>query len=358
MDILKFIFALFAIAAALDKITGNHLQLGQEFEKGILAAGTLALAMVGMLCVAPTISYIITPILAPVAAILDMDPSFVGGFIANDMGGASVAIELAADPILGGFHGLVVASMLGVTICFTIPVSLKLIPEDYHKEVLKGILCGIATLPLGCLASGFLLHIPFGELLRNMIPVLLVSVVTCVGLILKPNLCCRCFEYLGAAVTILITVGLAAGIFTYLTGIEVIPFLMPVEEGFSIVCDIAIMLSGIFPLIAILSKCFRRGFRRIGEQIAINDASVLGIVSSLANSIPTFHLIKHMDPKGRMMNMAFAVSASFVFGDHLAFTMAFDEQFLSGMILGKLVSGGSALLLCHMVYEKMEHKEK
>lgn len=352
MEILKFIFAAFAIAAALDKIAGNRLQIGQEFEKGILASGTLALAMVGMLCIAPTVASVMTPVLEPIAGFFRMDPSFIGGFIANDMGGASVAMELAQDPVLGGFHGLVVASMLGVTICFTIPVSLKLIPEEYHKEVLNGILCGIATLPLGCLVSGLILNISFGELLKNLIPVLAVSAVTCAGLVIKPNLCCKCFEYLGIAVTGLITIGLAAGVFTHLTGREVIPFLMPVEEGFSVVCDIAIMLSGIFPLIAVVSRYFRKVFEMLGRKAGINDASVIGLVSSLANSIPTFHLIKHMNSKGRMMNMAFAVSASFVFGDHLAFTMTYDERFLSGMIIGKLISGICALVLCHLVYER------
>ena len=41
METLKLIFAAFAVLAALDKLTGNHFQIGHEFEKGILAAGTL-----------------------------------------------------------------------------------------------------------------------------------------------------------------------------------------------------------------------------------------------------------------------------------------------------------------------------
>ena len=50
------------------------------------------------------------------------------------------------------------------------------------------------------------------------------------------------------------------------------------------------------------------------------------------------------------MNMAFAVSASFVFSDHLAFTMAYDEKYVAGMVIGKLVGGISALVVAHLLY--------
>ena len=351
MDVLKFVFAIFAVLAGIDRITGNHFKLGQEFEKGIQAAGTLSLAMVGMLCIAPSLANFLTPVLRPIASWLQIDPSFIGGFIANDMGGASVARELAENAMLGGYHGLIVASMMGVTICFTIPVSLKIIDEVYHREFLNGILCGIAALPVGCVVSGMVLGIPFFTLLLNLVPVLVVALVTCVGLILKPEICCKCFAGIGVLVSAIITVGLAAGVFTYLTGIELIPHMLPAREGFLIVCDIAIMLSGIFPLIKMISRCFHKAFAAAGRKMGIDEASVLGLVSSLANSIPAFHLIEKMNPKGRMMNMAFAVSASFVFGDHLAFTMAFDEAFLSAMIIGKLTSGIAAVVLVHFIHK-------
>lgn len=352
MKVLELIFACFAVLGAVDRITGNHLKLGEEFEKGILSAGTLSLAMVGMICMAPTIAELLIPVFRPVTDWLKIDMSFIGGFIANDMGGAAVSQELAASPVLGGFNGLVVASMLGVTICFTIPVALKIIDKAYHKEVLSGILCGIAAMPIGCFASGLLLGIAFGELLLNLIPVLLVSGITCTGLLLNPDLCRKIFNAVGRIVMIVITIGLAAGIFEYLTGIAVIPNMSPVEEGFEIVCSIAIILSGVFPLIAVISKCFNKLFKIAGKKIGINDTAVLGLISSLANSIPTFGMVEKMDAKGRIMNMAFAVSASFVFGDHLAFTMAFDERYLLSVIVGKLIGGLAALVAAHFMYKR------
>ena len=133
--------------------------------------------------------------------------------------------------------------------------------------------------------------------------------------------------------------------------------MMPVMDAFEIVCDIAIILSGVFPLIFVISKVFGKVFSLLGKKLGINETAVLGIVSSLANSIPTINMADKMDRKGRMLNMAFAVSASFVFGDHLAFTMAFDESFVGAVIAGKLISGVAAFVVADFVFRLTEKKE-
>lgn len=356
MEILRFIFAIFALLGAADKIIGNRFKLGEEFDKGIMAAGTLSLAMIGMLCIAPALAEWMTPVFTPVAQILHIDLSFLGAFIANDMGGAAVSQALAGEAVIGGFNGLVVASMMGVTICFTVPVALKMIDKSLHKEVLLGILCGIATMPLGCIVSGVMLKIPFGTLTINLMPVILMAVITCIGLIVKPDLCSKIFAGIGWVVSTLIVIGFASGIFEHITSITLIPGMLPVMDAFVIVCDIAIILSGVFPLIAVISKIFSKPFSLLGKKLGINETAVLGLVSSVANSIPTFNMAEKMDKKGVVLNMAFAVSASFVFGDHLAFTMAFDEGFVPAMIVGKLISGVAAFVAAVFVYKMTKKK--
>lgn len=356
MEVLRFVFAVFALLGAADKIIGNRFKLGEEFDKGIMAAGTLSLAMIGMLCIAPSLAEWLTPVFSPVAEFLHIDLSFLGAFIANDMGGAAVAKALAGDAVIGGYNGLVVASMMGATICFTVPVALKMIDKALHKEVLLGILCGIATMPLGCIVSGLMLGIPFGTLVLNLLPVILMAVITCIGLAVKPDLCSKIFAGIGWVVSTVIVIGLAAGIFEHITSITLIPGMMPVMDAFVIVCDIAIILSGVFPFIAVVSKIFGKLFSAVGRKIGINETSVLGLVSSLANSIPTINMAAKMDKKGVVLNMAFAVSASFVFGDHLAFTMAFDEGFVPAMIVGKLISGVAAVVAAAFVYRMTEKK--
>lgn len=358
MEILRLIFAVFAVLGALDKIIGNRFKLGDEFEKGIMAAGTLALAMAGMLCLAPVLADGLSVIFTPLANAINIDLSFIGAFIANDMGGAAVSKELADDAVIGGFNGLVVASMMGATVCFTIPVSLKMIKKEYHSDVLLGILCGIATLPVGCIVSGLMLGIGFGTLMLNLLPVFIVAVVTCLGLIFKPDLCSKIFAVFGVIITIIITAGLAIGIFTHITGKNVIPDMMPLMDALIIVCDIAIILAGVFPLIFVISKIFAKPFSSLGKKIGINETSVVGLISSLANSIPTFEMAEKMNSKGRVLNMAFAVSASFVFGDHLAFTLAFDENFLPAVIVGKLISGVAAIAVASVAVRFMKKTDK
>ena len=52
-----------------------------------------------------------------------------------------------------------------------------------------------------------------------------------------------------------------------------------------------------------------------------------------------------MDDRGKVVNLAFAVSAAFVFGDHLGFTAGFAPEMIGPMIIGKLTGGISALVV-------------
>lgn len=358
MTVLMFIFAVFAVVGAVDRIIGNKFGIGQEFEKGIMATGSLALSMVGMICIAPAFTKILIPVITPVAKLFHFDPSvIIGSVLANDLGGASLAESLASDPLMGGFNGLVVASMLGATISFTIPVALRSIKKELHKEVLLGILCGIGTIPVGCIVSGLILGIGFVQLMLNLAPVIVIAIITCLGIAKAPDLSVKIFKILGHLIVCLVTVGLAGGIFESLTGKVLIPGMTNILEGFEIVANIGIILAGVFPLIFVISKVLGKVFRKLGNVLKINDVSVMGFISSLANSIPTFEMAEKMDKKGIIMNMAFAVSGSFVFGDHLAFTMAFDKSFVGAMIAGKLISAITAAVVAAFIY-KLNYEKK
>ena len=50
-----------------------------------------------------------------------------------------------------------------------------------------------------------------------------------------------------------------------------------------------------------------------------------------------FQMLKDMDNRGKIINIAFAVSASFVLGDHLGFTAGVAKEMIFPMIVGKLV---------------------
>jgi ethanolamine transporter len=52
------------------------------------------------------------------------------------------------------------------------------------------------------------------------------------------------------------------------------------------------------------------------------------------------------------VNVAFAVSAAFVFGDHLGVTAGFAPEMLPAMIIGKLAGGVSAVALALLLTKK------
>ena len=127
-EILLFIMAIFAVIGALDRILGNRLGLGKEFEEGILAMGSLGLAMLGIICLAPVLASLLRPIVVPVFRLLGADPAmFAGSILACDMGGGALAVQMADDPQAGLFGGVLCGSMLGATVVFTIPVAMGIL---------------------------------------------------------------------------------------------------------------------------------------------------------------------------------------------------------------------------------------
>ena len=123
----------------------------------------------------------------------------------------------------------------------------------------------------------------------------------------------------------------------------------PIEEGFGVVGDIAVVLAGAFPLVYVITKVFKKPLMKLGHLMGMNDISAAGLVATLANNIPMFGMMHDMDKRGKVINVAFAVSAAFVFGDHLGFTAGFDATMIFPMIVGKLVGGVTAVAVAMFI---------
>lgn len=354
-EILIAVMAAFAVAGAIDRIFGNRWGLGKEFEEGILAMGSLALAMVGIVCLAPVLASLLKPVIVPVFAFLGADPAmFAGTILACDMGGGALAVELAASSQAAMLGGVLTGSMLGATVVFTIPVAMGILEEKDRPVMAQGILCGIVTIPLGVLAGGLTAGFPIGMVLRNLIPIVIIAALIALGLWRAENAMVRGFEVSGKLVVAVVTVGLAAAIVEALTGFVIIPGMAPISEGFETVGTIAIVLAGAFPLVFVITKLLRKPLMAAGRWLGINDAAAAGLIASLANSIATFGMVKDMNRRGKVVNIAFAVSAAFVFGDHLGFTAGFAPEMIGPMIVGKLVGGVSAIAVAMWLTAKEE----
>ncbi|WP_086313482.1 ethanolamine utilization protein EutH [Enterococcus sp. 7F3_DIV0205] len=357
-EIIMYIIAFFMVLGAIDKCLGNKFGLGEQFEEGIMAMGSLALSMVGIITLAPVLANILKPVVVPLYTALGADPAmFATTLLANDMGGFPLAMQLAQDPQAGLFAGAILGAMMGPTIVFTIPVALGIIEKEDQQYLATGVLSGLITIPLGCFVGGVIAGFPVVMILKNLVPILLVAVLIMIGLWLKPDAMIKGFTVFGKFVVIVAIAGLVLGALQLLVGVTIIEGITPVTEGIEVVGGIALTLAGAFCLVFVITKLFNKPLMKLGKVLGMNEVAAAGMVATLANSIPMFQMMKDMDPRGKIINVAFAVSAAFVMGDHLGFTAGVAKEMIFPMIVGKLVGGITAVVVAMFMANRMLKKE-
>ena len=353
---LELVFAFFALLGVIDKVIGDKFRLGQAFEKGLMTAGPLILSMAGMIVLSPVLAQGLSTILVPLCGAVGMDTSVLAGFFPVDAGGATMAYELSDDVKMRAYNGVIVASMLGATICPVIPLSLQMVKKEYHEDVLTGLLCGIATIPIGCIVAGAVMGCAVAELLINSLPMLVISAIICLGLWKNPKLVTTLFGWFGKLLMAFVCFGLLVGMLDLFAGVQVFSGSASLNESFVIIGTICVILAGVFPMLEIVSWLLKKPMAWLGKKLEASDNAVLGLVTTLANSIPVFAMLEQMDKKGRIMNMAFAVSAGYALGDHLAFVLSYDRTFAFPMVLGKVVGGVAALGLAIVICSRKNEK--
>ncbi|MGI6012248.1 MAG: ethanolamine utilization protein EutH [Ruminococcus sp.] len=364
-SIIIFIMMIFMLVGAIDKIRGNKYGYGEQFDEGFHAMGSLAIAMTGVVAAAPVLAVILRPVLVPLFRLVGADASmFATTLLACDMGGYSLAMQLAENETLGNFAGLILGTMMGPTLVFTIPVALSIISTKDRPYLGAGVLAGLITVPLGCIAGGLMMNltpykISFMTILINLIPVIIIAGLIVAGLWISPGKMIRGFNKFGTGVTIVITIFTAIAVFQYQTGIRFPLFdrmvepdgegVIPLESGLLICGQIAIVLLGAFPMVKWITNTFGKGLGKVGKALGMDEQGSTGLVASLANNIAMFNIMGEMNPKGKLLNVAFAVGAAFVFGDHLGFTAGVNHDMIFPVIVGKLTAGITALFLANIL---------
>ncbi len=381
-EIIMYIMMFFMLIAAVDRILsqfgGSARFLGKfgksiegsggQFEEGFMAMGALGLAMVGMTALAPVLAHVLGPVIIPVYEMLGANPSmFAGTLLACDMGGFFLAKELAGGDVAAWLYsGLILGSMMGPTIVFSIPVALGIIEPSDRRYLALGVLAGIVTIPIGCIAGGLVamysgvqingqpVEFTFALILMNMIPVLIVAVLVALGLKFIPEKMINGFQIFAKFLVALITLGLAAAVVKFLLGWELIPGLDPifmapgdkpgeVMRAIEVIGSISCVLLGAYPMVLLLTRWFEKPLMSVGKVLNMNNIAAAGMVATLANNIPMFGMMKQMDTRGKVINCAFAVSAAFALGDHLGFAAANMNAMIFPMIVGKLIGGVTAI---------------
>ena len=373
-SVIMMIMMIFMLVGAIDRILGNKFGYGEEFEAGFNAIGPLAISMAGVVAAAPVLATLLGPILKPIYTSIGADSSmFATTLLACDMGGYPLAMQLASDASIGSFAGLILGTMMGPTIVFTIPVALGIISKDDRSYLGAGVLAGMITIPLGCIVGGLAMNLftdyqlGIGTILINLVPVIVIAALIILGLWFAPAKMISGFNVFGAGVTIVITAFTAIAVFQQITGIMFPLFdvmsikdettgLSPLDSGLLTCGQIGIVLIGAFPMVKWITRTFGGALEKVGKMLGINDKASAGMVANLANNIAMFNIMGEMDPKGKLLNVAFAVSAAFVFGDHLGFTAGVDQSMVTPVILGKLVAGITALIAANLLAPKLLSK--
>ena len=358
-QVVMIILAVFFVLGAVDRCIGNRIGFGPEFERGFRLMGPIALSVLGLTCIAPAVAELLQGVVVPVYHIFGADAAmFAGTFFSPDAGGYAVAEQLAEDPELAFFGGLVVSSIFGAAITMAIPVAMGLIAKEDVRCLAVGMLCGIIGVPLGGFVGGWLAGLETLVILRNMAPVLIIAGVVIFGLALFPRQTIFVFQVLAKLLLIMIMIGLAAGAVEKLTGLTLIEDMKPITDGFLTVGSIGLTLGGALPLIWLVTRTMEKPLERAGAKLGVNGVTIAGFFVSLASIVPAYATMKDMNVRGKVLVSAFTATSANILGPHLGYVASVNENYIIPMMGAKvaaaLIGLPLALFFCRRLFEKGE----
>lgn len=373
-EVIMWVLAFGAIIGGLDLMFGNKFGLGEKFEEGFHAMGPLALAMVGIMCLAPTLADILRPIIVPVFTTMNAEPAAFAGLLPNDAGGYPLAMALAGDTQLGldvaKYAGLLIGSMLGCSLGLLIPMALGMLQKWDQPYFAKGLLLGIIVIPFGSVVGGLIGGFGITMLFWNTLPILIISILLIVGLCYIPDTMIKMSMLFGKIIAVLVIIGLINAAFKGMTGefdpdkgidmldtlftkiglagilgVDEIAKMMPIMEAMAIIGLIGVVLLGTFPVMTLLIKVLKAPLEVIGSKLGLDAISTAGFIITLANPVPTLKMVQDMNSRGKILNCAFFCTSATALGDHLAYTAAMDNKYVPMVVLGKIISGVMVIVL-------------
>lgn len=339
------IMAAGAVVGGIDRILGNRWGYGEKFEEGFQFLGNTALSMAGMICLAPVLADLLGKIIVPLYGMIGVDPGMFGSLLAIDMGGYQLAKELAVDPLIGSYAGIVAASIFGCTVVFTIPVGMGMIREEDRGCFAKGIMIGLITIPVGLTAGGLFAGISLPVCIWQNIPVFVLAGFLLLGLWKIPKRMIRGFCLFAKGIRCIITIGLVLGTVEYLCGFQLIKGMTPLTEAMEVVAAIGIVMLGSLPVTEFLQRILKNPFQALSKRVGMNPAGMTGLLVGAVSAVPAISMYKDMDEKGKVVNAAFLVSVASMLAAHMGFTLSTEPQLLGALIGAKMIGGAAAVLV-------------
>lgn len=353
-NVILWILAAGAVLGGIDLIFGNRFGLGERFEEGFKLLGPTALSMAGILCLAPLISLGLEHTVASLYRAVGLDPAMLGGILAIDMGGYQMAKSLAENPVIGKYAGILVSATLGCTVSFTIPLSVGVVEEKDSRDFFRGILIGLAVMPIALVLGGLLSGISLPLLIVQSLPVIVLSLLLILGLVFIPKQMLSGFSVFAKLIRLLSIVGLILGAVQYITGKTFIPNLAPIEDAMKVVSGIGVVMLGSLPMAEILRRLLSSPLKVFGEKYGLRDTSLTALLIGFVSVTPAVTMIKDMDSRGKTMNAAFIVCAASTLASHLGFTLSVEPDMMTPLLLTKLIGGTAAAVIAFFVCGKSE----
>ena len=341
--IISYIMALGIVIGGVDRIFGSKLGLGKKFEEGLMYLGSSTLAMAGIICLEPLFAAMLQSGLTRACAFLGIDPAMSGTLLAVDMGGYLMARDLAADPLMGRYAGMIVSTVLGGALTFYIPVGMGMIEEEDKDCLAKGVMIGMLASPVVILLGGLICGLSLGEILRNTWVIFVFILLLVIGLWKAPKAMVNGLKVFASIIIFITTIGLILGAVAYVTGLELLPGMDTIENAVLVVAGMCIIMMGSLTIAEILQRLLKKPFEAIGRRTGLNGPSITGLLLGMIFSVPVFVLFKSMNRRGKIVNGAFLVCAGAFLGSSMAFVMNNEPSVLMAFILSKLAGGAAAV---------------
>ena len=354
--ILFLVIAFFLIISGIDYLLGSKLGVGTQFKKGIETIGALALNMIGIYLLAPLLANVLMIVLEPIGNLFSIDPSIIPTtFLATDMGGLQLGRQLAYSSEMASFSGILLASNLGATLSFSIPVALGMIKKEDLPSFLKGLVVAIIVIPIGTFIGGLIQGVNVKVLIINSIPLFILSILLCYFTLKHTKKVMLCFGGFSKFITILSIVGLIVVGVQVITGISFLPASkLPLSEASEVVIRIGLFLSGAYPRLWCLERVLKKVLAPLAKLLQVNEATIVGMIGALASNLLTFGDLEHMNEKGKVIASAFAISAGFMLGGQLAFVSGMEASMVIPFLLAKIVGGILSIIIVCMIYDKIK----
>jgi len=364
-----------AVLGAFASIRNDESGLGREFLEGLYSIGPIFVPVAGIMAATPYLAAFVKAVFGPAFGAIGADPAMAATtFIAVDMGGYQLAAALAQTKE-SWIMAMITGYMAGATIVFSIPVGLAMLDKKDHKYMALGVMSGILTVPIGVFVSSIILALTnahvrdiistdsaatyqlalsFGQIMVNLIPLIVICGAIALGLRYIPDKMIKGFMWFGKGMDSAIKIVLVFSIVEYFTGAftalfgawgfePIIADSVDQFRALEISGYIGIMLAGAFPMVYLIQKFFAKPLLAIGNKFGFSAVGSAGVLAGAANILALYRIIRDMPAADKVKCIAFAVCSAFLFGDHLAFTANFQPTMIVPVMLGKVTAGLTAI---------------